>query len=70
MWFYFQRFTENCNVSVCMNDLLMLEHEDVQSRIRTHAAQALLTAVENASDAIELTSEDHEIQVSNTQTIP
>ena len=54
---------ENANVSVCLNELLSLEHGEVQSRVRLHAAKALLSAAENSLDAIEITNEDYLIQV-------
>jgi high affinity cAMP-specific and IBMX-insensitive 3',5'-cyclic phosphodiesterase 8 len=60
-----RRFMENANVSVCLNEMLLLEHGEVKSRIQLHAAHALLTVVESSTDAIELTNEHHQLQYVN-----
>ena len=41
-----------------------MEHGEVRSRLQLCAASALLAAVENSSDAIEICSDDFQVQVS------
>ena len=47
----------------CMNELLMLEVNDIHTQLQLSAAQALLTAVDHSASAVEITSEDHIVQV-------
>ena len=47
----------------CMNELLMLEVNDIHTQLQLSAAQALLTAVDNSTSAVEITSEDNIVQV-------
>ncbi len=64
--FSLQRLMENSNTSVCLNELIAIEHGELRSQIKLQAANALLTAAENVSDAVEITSEAHEVQVRRT----
>ena len=59
----FQRFMENTSTSVCLNELIAIEHGELRSQIKLQAAGALLVAAENVSDAVEITSEAYEVQV-------
>ena len=64
---WFQRFIENYTVSVCMNELLSIEHSEVRTRTQLQAAHALLAAVENCPDAIEVMNDDRETQVGHNK---
>ena len=55
---HFQRFVECSKRSVCANELLMLEHSDVRLLQQKRAAKALVTALDNCSEAVDITSED------------
>lgn len=59
----FQRFIENTNVSVCMNELQSLDHREVRCRAQLAAASALLAAVEHSKDAIEICNDEYVVQV-------
>ena len=54
---------ENTSTSVCLNELIAIEHGELRSQIKLQAANALLVAAENVSDAVEITSEAYEVQV-------
>lgn len=54
---------ESLNISMCMNELLTLEYGEVQSRLKLSACKAVFSALDNVSDAVEISSDDHEIQV-------
>ena len=56
--FILQRFVENANVGACHNELLMLEHGEVQSMFKLRATSCLFSAIENSRDAVEITSLD------------
>ena len=58
-----QRYVENSNVGSCLNELLCLEHCEVRSRLKMHAADALFTALDNVSEMVEITNADNEIEV-------
>lgn len=58
-----QRIVESPNISMCMNELLTLEYGEVQSRLKLSACKAVFSALDNVSDAVEISSEDHEVQV-------
>eukprot|EP00914_Ancora_sagittata_P022508 GHVO01044722.1.p1 GENE.GHVO01044722.1~~GHVO01044722.1.p1 ORF type:complete len:419 (-),score=23.89 GHVO01044722.1:184-1440(-) len=60
-----RRFSENSNVSVCQNELLLLDHGEVRLQRQLSAAMAFHTAAENCAEAIEITSDEHEIQYVN-----
>ena len=51
---------ENANVGACHNELLMLEHGEVQSMLKLQATSCLFSAIENCQDAVEITSLDHD----------
>lgn len=55
-----RRFVENANVGACHNELLMLEHGEVQSMFKLRATSCLFSAIENSHDAVEITSLDPE----------
>ena len=46
----------------------MLEHNDVRAKLLQQASGALWTAVENVSDAVEILSDTHQLQVIHTHT--
>ena len=48
---------------MCLDELQSLEYSEVLAQSKLKVAQAFLTAVENSSDAVEIMSESHEIQV-------
>ncbi len=52
---------------MCLNELVTTEHGEVRCQVKLRAAQALVTAVENVSDALEITSEAHQVQVCGNQ---
>jgi len=54
---------ETQNVGVCLAELQSLEHGEVRAQVRLRVAQSLFVAVDNASDAIEITDENHHTQV-------
>ncbi|KAJ7385255.1 High affinity cAMP-specific and IBMX-insensitive 3',5'-cyclic phosphodiesterase 8B [Desmophyllum pertusum] len=53
-----RRFVENANVGACHNELLMLEHGEVQSMFKLRATSCLFSAIDHCHDAIEITSLD------------
>lgn len=61
--FCFQRIVENHNLSACMNELLCLEYGEVRTQLQLGAATALFCALDNVHDAVEIASDDREIQV-------
>lgn len=65
--FFWQRFVENPSISVCHNELLLLEHGEVRLQNQLSATKALYTATESCVDAIEITNEDHDIEVSQSE---
>jgi len=58
-----QQFFESQNVSVCVAELQSMEYGEVRAQCRLRVAQSLVVAVDNASDAIEITDENHHTQV-------
>jgi len=58
-----QQFIENHSVVVCTNELQCLEHGEVLAQSKLKAAQALLVAVDNSSESVEITDANYEIQV-------
>lgn len=58
-----QQFLENSNVGVCLNELQCMEFGEVRAQMKLRATQALIIAVEHATDAVEISNENHEIQV-------
>lgn len=59
-----QRFVENTDIGVCMNELHQLTHGEVRTQRKLRACAALITALDDVSDAVEISSDDHRIQVS------
>ncbi|CAH3038306.1 unnamed protein product, partial [Pocillopora meandrina] len=53
-----RRFVENANVGACHNELLMLEHGEVQSMFKLRATSCLFSAIEHSTDAVEIASAD------------
>ena len=58
---------ENSSISVCLNELQLLERNEVCLQIKLRAAAALFAATEQSNDAIDITSEDFEVQVRVSQ---
>jgi len=58
-----QQFIESPSVGVCLAELQSLEYGEVRAQYRLRVAQCLVVAVDNASDAIEITDEYHHTQV-------
>lgn len=50
---------------MCMNELLTLEYGEVQSRLKLSACRAVFSALDNVSDAVEISNAEQEIQVSH-----
>jgi hypothetical protein len=48
---------------VCQNELLLVESGEVRLQRQLSAALAFHAVAENSADAIEITNEEHEIQV-------
>uniref|UniRef100_A0A8C3F8C6 Phosphodiesterase n=1 Tax=Chrysemys picta bellii TaxID=8478 RepID=A0A8C3F8C6_CHRPI len=59
----FQRFMENSNIIACYNELIQIEHGEVRSQFKLRACNSVFTALEHCHEAIEITSEDHVIQL-------
>ncbi|KAL5004048.1 hypothetical protein ScPMuIL_017504, partial [Solemya velum] len=60
-----KRYTENPNIGACLNELLSLEYTEVRSQLKLRACNALFTALDQVSDAVEIANEDNEIQYVN-----
>uniref|UniRef100_A0A8D0EJ55 PDE8-like REC N-terminal domain-containing protein n=1 Tax=Strix occidentalis caurina TaxID=311401 RepID=A0A8D0EJ55_STROC len=58
-----RRYVENSNIMACYNELIQLEFGEVQAQFKLRACNSLFTALEKSQEAIEITSEDHVIQV-------
>uniref|UniRef100_A0A8C7GMX0 Phosphodiesterase n=1 Tax=Oncorhynchus kisutch TaxID=8019 RepID=A0A8C7GMX0_ONCKI len=64
-----QRYVENISVSACYNELLQIEHGEVRCQFKLRACNSVFTALDHCQEAVEITSEDHVIQVhKHTQT--
>uniref|UniRef100_A0A8C0IN77 Phosphodiesterase n=1 Tax=Chelonoidis abingdonii TaxID=106734 RepID=A0A8C0IN77_CHEAB len=61
----FQRFMENSSIIACYNELIQIEHGEVQSQFKLRACNSVFTALDHCHEAIEITSEDHVIQYVN-----
>uniref|UniRef100_A0A8C2IY73 PDE8-like REC N-terminal domain-containing protein n=1 Tax=Cyprinus carpio TaxID=7962 RepID=A0A8C2IY73_CYPCA len=59
-----RRYLENSSVSVCYNELIQLEHGEVRAQFKLRACNSVFTALEQCQEAVEISSEDHVIQVS------
>ncbi|XP_077989620.1 high affinity cAMP-specific and IBMX-insensitive 3',5'-cyclic phosphodiesterase 8B-like isoform X2 [Glandiceps talaboti] len=60
-----KRYVENPNTGACLNELIQLEHGDVRLHHKLRTANAVFAALDSVADAIEITSNDHEIQYVN-----
>ncbi|KAL3867379.1 hypothetical protein ACJMK2_044587 [Sinanodonta woodiana] len=60
-----RKYSENANIGACLNELLTIEHGEVKSRSKLSACNALLTALDNVQDAVEITDEEHIIEYVN-----
>ncbi|KAM9064978.1 high affinity cAMP-specific and IBMX-insensitive 3',5'-cyclic phosphodiesterase 8A isoform X1 [Sarcophilus harrisii] len=60
-----RRFTENCNIMACYNELIQLEFGEVRSQLKLRACNSIFTALEKSQEAIEIKNEDHIIQYAN-----
>uniref|UniRef100_A0A8C7LBL9 Phosphodiesterase n=1 Tax=Oncorhynchus kisutch TaxID=8019 RepID=A0A8C7LBL9_ONCKI len=58
-----QRYVENSSVSACYNELLQIEHGEVRCQFKLRACNSVFTALDHCQEAVEITSEDHVIQV-------
>uniref|UniRef100_A0A3Q3W462 Phosphodiesterase n=1 Tax=Mola mola TaxID=94237 RepID=A0A3Q3W462_MOLML len=61
--FDLQRFVENSSVSACYNELIQIEHGEVRCQFKLRACNSVFTALDHCQEAVEITSEDHIIQV-------
>uniref|UniRef100_A0A2C9K9X0 Phosphodiesterase n=1 Tax=Biomphalaria glabrata TaxID=6526 RepID=A0A2C9K9X0_BIOGL len=60
-----RRFEENWCLSACINELQSLEFGEVRSALKLQTTHALIVALENVNEAVEITNSDHEIQFVN-----
>ncbi|XP_064797047.1 high affinity cAMP-specific and IBMX-insensitive 3',5'-cyclic phosphodiesterase 8B-like isoform X3 [Oncorhynchus masou masou] len=58
-----RRYVENISVSACYNELLQIEHGEVRCQFKLRACNSVFTALDHCQEAVEITSEDHVIQV-------
>ncbi|KAM9254153.1 high affinity cAMP-specific and IBMX-insensitive 3',5'-cyclic phosphodiesterase 8B isoform 9-T9 [Dugong dugon] len=58
-----RRFMENSNVTACYNELIQIEHGEVRSQFKLRACNSVFTALDHCHEAIEITSDDHVIQI-------
>uniref|UniRef100_A0A5F8H6Q8 Phosphodiesterase n=1 Tax=Monodelphis domestica TaxID=13616 RepID=A0A5F8H6Q8_MONDO len=61
--FFFQRFMENSSITACYNELIQIEHGEVRSQFKLRACNSIFTALDHCHEAIEITSDDHVIQI-------
>uniref|UniRef100_A0A4X2LUZ5 Phosphodiesterase n=1 Tax=Vombatus ursinus TaxID=29139 RepID=A0A4X2LUZ5_VOMUR len=61
--FLFQRFMENSSITACYNELIQIEHGEVRSQFKLRACNSIFTALDHCHEAIEITSDDHVIQI-------
>uniref|UniRef100_A0A672UBV7 Phosphodiesterase n=1 Tax=Strigops habroptila TaxID=2489341 RepID=A0A672UBV7_STRHB len=57
------QFKENSSITACYNELVQIEHGEVRSQFKLRACNAVFTALDHCQEAIEITSEDHVIQL-------
>uniref|UniRef100_A0A8C4V2J8 Phosphodiesterase n=1 Tax=Falco tinnunculus TaxID=100819 RepID=A0A8C4V2J8_FALTI len=57
------QFMENSSITACYNELVQIEHGEVRSQFKLRACNAVFTALDHCQEAIEITSEDHVIQL-------
>ncbi|XP_041342054.1 high affinity cAMP-specific and IBMX-insensitive 3',5'-cyclic phosphodiesterase 8B isoform X9 [Pyrgilauda ruficollis] len=58
-----RQFMENSSVTACYNELVQIEHGEVRSQFKLRACNAVFTALDHCQEAVEITSEDHVIQL-------
>uniref|UniRef100_A0A452GEQ0 Phosphodiesterase n=1 Tax=Gopherus agassizii TaxID=38772 RepID=A0A452GEQ0_9SAUR len=58
-----QIFMENSSIIACYNELIQIEHGEVRSQFKLRACNSVFTALDHCHEAIEITSEDHVIQI-------
>ncbi|KAM9693672.1 high affinity cAMP-specific and IBMX-insensitive 3',5'-cyclic phosphodiesterase 8B isoform 9-T9 [Trichechus inunguis] len=58
-----RRFMENSSVTACYNELIQIEHGEVRSQFKLRACNSVFTALDHCHEAIEITSDDHVIQI-------
>ncbi|XP_058721220.1 high affinity cAMP-specific and IBMX-insensitive 3',5'-cyclic phosphodiesterase 8B isoform X9 [Poecile atricapillus] len=58
-----RQFMENTSVTACYNELVQIEHGEVRSQFKLRACNAVFTALDHCQEAVEITSEDHVIQL-------
>ncbi|XP_022241098.1 high affinity cAMP-specific and IBMX-insensitive 3',5'-cyclic phosphodiesterase 8A-like isoform X4 [Limulus polyphemus] len=55
-------FLESCSLTLCLSELILIEGNEIMTRLKLHATQALFTALENSCDAVLVTGKNQEIQ--------
>lgn len=58
-------FLESCSLTLCLSELILIESNEIMTRLKLHATQALFTALENSYDAVLVTGKNQEIQYMN-----
>ncbi|XP_006889898.1 PREDICTED: high affinity cAMP-specific and IBMX-insensitive 3',5'-cyclic phosphodiesterase 8B isoform X3 [Elephantulus edwardii] len=58
-----RRYMENSNIIACYNELIQIEHGEVRSQFKLRACNSVFTALDHCHEAIEITSDDHVIQI-------
>nr|KAF6490553.1 hypothetical protein HJG59_013986 [Molossus molossus] len=58
-----RRFMENSSIIACYNELIQIEHGEVRSQFKLRACNSVFTALDHCHEAIEITSDEHVIQL-------
>ncbi|XP_004411245.1 PREDICTED: high affinity cAMP-specific and IBMX-insensitive 3',5'-cyclic phosphodiesterase 8B isoform X5 [Odobenus rosmarus divergens] len=58
-----RRFMEDSSIIACYNELIQIEHGEVRSQFKLRACNSVFTALDHCHEAIEITSDDHVIQL-------
>ncbi|XP_061875543.1 high affinity cAMP-specific and IBMX-insensitive 3',5'-cyclic phosphodiesterase 8B isoform X9 [Colius striatus] len=58
-----RQFMENSSITACYNELVQIGHGEVRSQFKLRACNAVFTALDHCQEAIEITSDDHVIQL-------
>ncbi|XP_064129512.1 high affinity cAMP-specific and IBMX-insensitive 3',5'-cyclic phosphodiesterase 8B isoform X10 [Loxodonta africana] len=58
-----RRYMENSSIIACYNELIQIEHGEVRSQFKLRACNSVFTALDHCHEAIEITSDDHVIQI-------
>lgn len=61
-----RRYQENPHTRACLNELIQLELGEVRSQFKLRVAGSLFAALENCSDAVEITGENNVVQYVNS----